>query len=455
DCHGVTQNGSGSSSVTSPALVLVETPNESVCGGTEVTMNGCAAERSFLNSYTSSQTSVALRCLLTVDEGRTDTPGDVLRSDAGVELDVLVSLREESFQCCVSDRGQCWVRMSEQFNCENCKESLYGRKYIQVDDVPHCVPCYDRLYSNICQGCKELIGHNSRECLDTDVAYIQKLVQYIPNPIPAVIGACGGINHRGLLRLVGLITDLPPTALQHNRDWSGTLGPTLPHVFNTEELYYDDRHYHEECFRCSRCERSLADEPFTCQDEALLCNECYCSEFSSKCVACNKTIMPGSRKLEYSGCAWHEECFVCRACQQSLGSQAFIPDKDDYYDCKAAVAKDRLRSVLVQGGVTYRDEPWHRECFLCTGCKAPLAGQPFTSQGENPYCVKCFSSLYAQKCSACNKPITGFGDGKYVSFEDRQWHQMCFKCSECSVSLVGAGFFPQGAKILCKDCNDN
>ncbi|KAI4898242.1 hypothetical protein NFI96_028741 [Prochilodus magdalenae] len=32
DCHGVTQNGSGSSSVTSPALVLVETPNESVCG---------------------------------------------------------------------------------------------------------------------------------------------------------------------------------------------------------------------------------------------------------------------------------------------------------------------------------------------------------------------------------------------------------------------------------------
>ncbi|KAI4877696.1 hypothetical protein NFI96_025639, partial [Prochilodus magdalenae] len=30
DCHGVTQNGSGSSSVTSPALVLVETPNESV-----------------------------------------------------------------------------------------------------------------------------------------------------------------------------------------------------------------------------------------------------------------------------------------------------------------------------------------------------------------------------------------------------------------------------------------
>ena len=36
DCHGVTQNGGGSSSVTSPAFVLVETTNESVCGGTAV-----------------------------------------------------------------------------------------------------------------------------------------------------------------------------------------------------------------------------------------------------------------------------------------------------------------------------------------------------------------------------------------------------------------------------------
>ncbi|KAI4901158.1 hypothetical protein NFI96_022148 [Prochilodus magdalenae] len=36
DCHGVTQNGSGSSSVTSPAFVFAETTNESVCGGAVV-----------------------------------------------------------------------------------------------------------------------------------------------------------------------------------------------------------------------------------------------------------------------------------------------------------------------------------------------------------------------------------------------------------------------------------
>ncbi|KAI4896486.1 hypothetical protein NFI96_018652 [Prochilodus magdalenae] len=48
DCHGVTQNGSGSSSVTSPALVLVETPNESVCGGTVVSTKMSVGSNSLL-----------------------------------------------------------------------------------------------------------------------------------------------------------------------------------------------------------------------------------------------------------------------------------------------------------------------------------------------------------------------------------------------------------------------
>lgn len=66
-----------------------------------------------------------------------------------------------------------------------------------------------------------------------------------------------------------------------------------------------------------------------------------------------------------------------------------------------------LLQTLTKGGVTYRDEPWHKECFVCTGCKTPLAGQQFTSQDDNPYCIKCFGNLYAKKCSACTKPITG------------------------------------------------
>ncbi|CAB1350832.1 unnamed protein product [Coregonus sp. 'balchen'] len=214
--------------------------------------------------------------------------------------------------------------MSDRFDCGECKESLYGRKYIQVEDVPHCIPCYDRLYANTCQECKELIAHNARE------------------------------------------------------------------------LFYEDRHYHQHCFRCFRCDRSLADEPFTSQEEALLCNDCYCNEFSSKCVACDKTVMPDKD---------HYYCVPC-------------------YEGRFAPQCSHCKKALATGGVSYKDETWHKECFVCTGCKIPLAGQPFTSQGDTPYC-------------------------------DRQWHQPCFKCSRCSVSLVGAGFFPDRDQILCGDCNND
>ncbi|XP_034748895.1 four and a half LIM domains protein 3-like isoform X2 [Etheostoma cragini] len=278
--------------------------------------------------------------------------------------------------------------MSDRFNCKNCNESLCGRKYIQVEDNPHCIPCYDRLYANTCQECKEIIGHNAKE------------------------------------------------------------------------LFYENRHYHAHCFRCFHCDRSLADEPFTSQEDVLVCSDCYCSEYSSKCVSCDKIVMPGSRLLEYGGSTWHEDCFMCHGCEKPIGAEAFIPDNNNYYcvpcyEGRVAPQCSHCKKALTKGGVTYKDEVWHKECFLCTGCKAPLAGQPFTSQGESPYCVKCFSSLYAKKCAGCNTAITGFGDGKYVSFEDRQWHQPCFKCSRCSVSLVGSGFFPDRDNILCTDCNND
>ncbi|KAG7457770.1 hypothetical protein MATL_G00230850 [Megalops atlanticus] len=276
--------------------------------------------------------------------------------------------------------------MSEQFDCASCKQSLYGHRYIQTEDSPHCIPCYNKLFTHTCAECKEIIEHNARE------------------------------------------------------------------------LSYEDRHYHDHCFRCFRCERSLAGEPFTCHKEALLCHDCFCNEYSSQCVACDKTILPGSRKLEYGGSTWHEDCFVCHSCEQPIGSKAFVPDQDGYYcspcyEDKFAPRCSRCKKVLVTGGVTYREEAWHKECFVCTGCGVQLAGQQFTSQEDSPYCVQCFSKLYARKCEGCSEPITGFGEGKFVSYGERHWHHACFSCSRCSLSLVGVGFFTEKDQILCRDCS--
>lgn len=166
-------------------------------------------------------------------------------------------------------------------------------------------------------------------------------------------------------------------------------------------------------------------------------------------VAFFPTGTSGTRKLEYAGSTWHEGCFVCHACEQPIGSKSFIPEKDEHYcvpcyEDKFAPRCTRCHKVgqwladsdhastlrspvlgngsgldrrltaasssfqtLAKGGVTYRDEPWHKECFVCSGCKTQLAGQHFTSRDDSPYCLKCFGSLYAKKCEACSKPITG------------------------------------------------
>lgn len=230
-----------------------------------------------------------------------------------------------------------------------------------------------------------------------------------------------------------------------------------PIACDNKDLSYKDRHWHEACFNCFQCKRSLVDKPFTAKDEQLLCTECYADEYSSKCQECKKAIIPGTRKMEHKGNSWHETCFICHRCQQPMGTKSFVP-KDDKNYCIPCYEKQfamqcvQCKKAITTGGVTYHDQPWHKECFLCTGCKKPLTGQRFTSRDEFAYCMDCFSNLYAKKCAGCTNPIVGLGGTKYVSYEERQWHNDCFNCKNCSLSLVGRGFLTDRDDILCPEC---
>ncbi|XP_029452870.1 four and a half LIM domains protein 5 [Rhinatrema bivittatum] len=228
-------------------------------------------------------------------------------------------------------------------------------------------------------------------------------------------------------------------------------------AWDGKDLEYKDHHWHEACFKCATCACSLSEKPFAVKDELLMCTECYSNKYSSKCYTCKKTIMPGARKMKFKGNSWHESCFTCLCCQQPIGTKPFIPkDKENY--CVSCFEREHdsqcqsCKKAITSGGVTYRNQPWHEECFLCASCKKQLAGQQFTSRDEVPHCLDCFSSLYCKKCEACSKPITGLGGAKYISFENRQWHSECFTCRRCNISLVGQGFLTHKDNILCPAC---
>ncbi|XP_058801715.1 transforming growth factor beta-1-induced transcript 1 protein isoform X1 [Phymastichus coffea] len=226
---------------------------------------------------------------------------------------------------------------------------------------------------------------------------------------------------------------------------------------DSKDLSYKDKHWHEACFLCSRCRVSLVDKQFGSKVDKIYCGNCYDSQFASRCDGCGEIFRAGTKKMEYKTRQWHEKCFCCVVCKSPIGTKSFIPREQEIYcagcyEDKFSTRCVKCNKIITTAGVTYKNEPWHRDCFTCTHCDQSLAGQRFTSRDDKPYCADCFGELFAKRCTACSKPITGIGGTRFISFEDRHWHNDCFICAGCNSSMVGRGFITDGEDIICPEC---
>ncbi|KFM80481.1 Four and a half LIM domains protein 2, partial [Stegodyphus mimosarum] len=158
---------------------------------------------------------------------------------------------------------------------------------------------------------------------------------------------------------------------------------------DSKDLSYKEKHWHEACFLCNKCRVSLVDKPFGSKAEKVYCANCYDASFATRCDGCGEVFKAGTKKMEYKGHQWHDQCFCCCMCKTPIGTKSFIPrDNDIYctgcYEEKYATRCIKCNQIITSGGVTYRNEPWHRECFCCTNCNTCLAGQRFTSRDDKP-----------------------------------------------------------------------
>lgn len=49
--------------------------------------------------------------------------------------------------------------------------------------------------------------------------------------------------------------------------------------------------------------------------------------------------------------------------------------------------------------------------------------------------------------------VLGFGRGtNVVNYEDKSWHEYCFNCKKCSLSMAHKRFVIKGEDIYCSDC---
>lgn len=236
-------------------------------------------------------------------------------------------------------------------------------------------------------------------------------------------------------------------------------------------MEYKTRQWHEKCFACCVCKTPIGTKSFIPREQEIYCAGCYEEKYATRCIKCNQVIVFVSHKTFIFG----------------IKNQT-VPPSIVYYHIDFLSIRPRPQ-IITSGGVTYKNEPWHRECFTCTNCSTSLAGQRFTSRDEKPYCAECFGELFAKRCTACIKPITGaytseatkclnakwiniekknnnwfdlciffvyfiagIGGTRFISFEDRHWHNDCFTCASCKTSLVGRGFITDETDIICPEC---
>ncbi|XP_029159107.1 uncharacterized protein LOC114931297 isoform X1 [Nylanderia fulva] len=331
------------------------------------------------------------------------------------------------------------------FTCADCKELLVDLAYCVHDDTLFCERHYAEQLKPRCAACDELIfsgeytkamnkdWHSGHFCCWQCDESLTGQRYVLRDEHPYCIKCYESVFANGCEecnKIIGI---------------------------DSKDLSYKDKHWHEACFLCNRCRVSLVDKQFGSKVDKIYCGNCYDAQFASRCDGCGEIFRAGTKKMEYKTRQWHEKCFCCVVCKNPIGTKSFIPREQEIYcagcyEDKFATRCVKCNKIITSGGVTYKNEPWHRDCFTCSNCNNSLAGQRFTSRDDKPYCAECFGELFAKRCTACSKPITGIGGTRFISFEDRHWHNDCFICAGCKTSLVGRGFITDGDDIICPEC---
>ncbi|XP_054988150.1 four and a half LIM domains protein 1-like [Sorex araneus] len=231
-----------------------------------------------------------------------------------------------------------------------------------------------------------------------------------------------------------------------------------PICVESKEVQYNNHYWHDTCFLCSLCAQPVSEDTFAVKDNKIYCNKCSLLDSNTLCRGCLQLIKTGEESVEYNGIVWHKDCFTCSNCHQVIGIGSFFPRGNEYYcvschEAKFAKHCTKCGKAITNGGVTYQDQPWHSECFVCAHCFKELAGERFTTVEDRYYCVDCYKNVVATKCAQCKNPITGFGKGSsVVTYEGESWHDYCFQCKICSSNLANKHFVFYEREVYCPEC---
>ncbi|KAI0981129.1 hypothetical protein GJ496_010452 [Pomphorhynchus laevis] len=259
---------------------------------------------------------------------------------------------------------------------------------------------------------------------------------------------------------------------------------------NTRIASYKSNHYHEDCFTCSKCGKSLSDKPFVVKDPNefdskkpnILCNSCF-EEESPKCFACNNAFEANNKMLVVNETKhFHPKCFKCAKCHTLLENESYFStatlDKDvntdeaspehircahcfendnpgvvaatpDYFNSEC----DKCHKPFSPGTLisAYREKKFHQNCFTCSKCSKPIEDSSgfFPVNDDELWCIECYREN-GPKCPQCSKSFEA--EEEVLDYDGKEYHVNCFKCEKCNAVIGSDPFYLTDGKICCKKC---
>ncbi|XP_074604751.1 four and a half LIM domains protein limpet isoform X2 [Brevipalpus obovatus] len=225
------------------------------------------------------------------------------------------------------------------------------------------------------------------------------------------------------------------------------------------EKFKQDNCWHPNCFRCCECNELLVDLVYCVLDEKLYCQRHYAEKMMPRCASCEELIF----SKDYTNALnkdWHSSHFSCEKCDDSLSGQKYVLRDDKPYCIKcyelhyANKCEDCNEIIGINSkDLSYKDRHWHEACFKCNKCKDSLVDKPFGSKADRVYCGECYDAAFASRCDGCNKPFKA--GMKKMEYKGRQWHENCFVCVTCKVPIGSNSFIPKDNEIYCTGCYED
>jgi len=215
----------------------------------------------------------------------------------------------------------------------------------------------------------------------------------------------------------------------------------------TNTLTVNDHRYHLLCWRCEECSKlfyqnSVVDD-FYHKNNLAVCADC--ADKGPVCGGCGSPISyrePQGQVITALEKRWHLSCFVCTSCQKPITKLKHAKSRPDLPfcgDCPTTVTPEISQRL---------EEKLKKRSSLSNTASDSTPGIDSEKIEQTETKADRGSSSTKPSCYGCNEII----ESDILSAADHEWHNSCFKCNECFLTLDSSNFFHLGHRIVCSSC---